>query len=391
MRIHPDLQLLALRLALPHAAYSAADQQHRERRGRAEASRGESRFARDQLVARMRSHDVHVEVRQQMHCLRMRWLGPVRAGDRHPPLAALDIDLDQARRFGEQAPREGLLEREPPGKLGDRRRPVCAQELLEHVSAGLVRILLAPAGPVRKAHERRAAALPRSVAQPAGGGRPAEGQRPVRIVAGPGLIAGRRPFADARLQLALQLRPVDRFRADHLGNRVDQTVQVLYVHAEPHVPLPLRVEPQPVRGHPRRDLSGREEMQGPAQADGLDQRPPAPQRIADVLARDATHPHPEHELGARRHLRVHAADVGDDLHHSVGRRRLEQMVPPKAASDHLRPRELFQRGSTSRLCTLRPIRPRRSYRAPSATPTPFGSSHVRASTITHSSTGCRCR
>ena len=45
------------------------------------------------------------------------------------------------------------------------------------------------------------------------------------------------------------------------------------------------------------------------------------------------------------------------------------------------------RGSTINPCRLRPIRPRRSYRAPSASPAPCGSSHVWASTSTHSSTG----
>ena len=71
MRIHPDLQVLATGLPLPHASHAAADKQDGEHRGCAEASRGERRLARDQLVARMGSHDEHVEVRQEVDGFRM--------------------------------------------------------------------------------------------------------------------------------------------------------------------------------------------------------------------------------------------------------------------------------------------------------------------------------
>ena len=154
-------------------------------------------------------------------------------------MAAFDVDLHEVMRFGEQVPRERRLESEPSRELGRGRGAICTQEPLERKLAGLMRILLAPARPVGKADERGATALPRSVANTPQRCRPADRQRPVRIVAGPGLIAGRGPLADAGLELPLQGGPVDRFRADGLGDGVDEAVEIRNVDAEPGVALPL--------------------------------------------------------------------------------------------------------------------------------------------------------
>src|SRR5207302_2647290 len=123
---------------------------------------------------------------------------------RHPPMAALDVDLHEVLRFGEHVARERRLESEPSRELGRRRGPICTQEPLERKSARLMRILLAPAGPACKVDECGATALPWSVAHAAHRGPPADRQRLARKVAGPGLVASRRPLAYAPLDLSLQ-------------------------------------------------------------------------------------------------------------------------------------------------------------------------------------------
>jgi hypothetical protein len=61
-------------------------------------------------------------------------------------------------------------------------------------------------------------------------------------------------------------------------------------------------------------------VQRAAQAPGSHQLAPFPEGVADVVRPDALDPRPELELGRRLDLRVHPADVGNDVD-QVGRGR----------------------------------------------------------------------
>jgi len=102
----------------------------------------------------------------------------------------------------------------------------------------------------------------------------------------------------------------------------------------------LGLQSQPGSRHPHRDLARGKDVKGPAQADRLDERAAFPHRPPHVLPRHVLQPHAKHQLRARRHLCVHAANVRRDSNHVAGRRRFDQVVTREPPADCLRPREL---------------------------------------------------